>query len=369
SLAHKSQPRLVRTGVNQKDRPHLFDQSSRRADFSPHQRPNCSVRQGKSLARLSSAHRCGLKSALRPSACGGDLFFHKGLLDVCAASNRPICSTLAGHEHLQPAPAMNNWTRRQFTKIVAVAGASAALSRFRVFGANDRVRLGFIGLGNRGDQVLSAFLKHADAEVVALCDIYQPYLKFAAKKVGGEPRQFKDYRKLLELKDIDAVVICTPDLWHALQTIHACEAGEDVYVEKPLSLRVAEGRRMVEAVRQHNRVCQVGIHRRSIPFCRELAEFILNGGIGHVTVARAFHIQNEWPKGIGNPPNETPPADFDWEGWLGPAPKVPYNKNRSFYRFRWFYDYSGGQMTNFGVHYLDLIHSALGHDAPLAVTA
>src|SRR5947208_8506819 len=126
---------------------------------------------------------------------------------------------------------------------------------------------------------------------------------------------------------------------------------------------------MVEAVRKHHRVCQVGIHRRSIPFCRELAEFIRDGGIGHVTVARAFHIQNEWPKGIGNPPNENPPADFDWEGWLGPAPRVAYNKNRAFYRFRWFYDYSGGQMTNFGVHYLDLIHSALGQEAPQLVTA
>ncbi len=264
---------------------------------------------------------------------------------------------------------MNSWTRRDFTKTVTIAGASAALSSLRVLGANERIRLGFIGLGNRGDQVLSAFQKHEDAQVVALCDLYQPYLDFAANRLGGEPRQFKDYRKLLELKDIDAVVICTPDHWHALQTVHACEAGKDVYVEKPLSLRVAEGRRMVESVQHHKRVCQVGIHRRSIPFCRELAEFIRNGGIGHVTVARAFHIQNDWPQGIGNPPNESPPVDFDWEGWLGPAPKVAYNKNRAFYRFRWFYDYSGGQMTNFGVHYLDLIHSALGQEAPLAVTA
>lgn len=264
---------------------------------------------------------------------------------------------------------MKAWTRRHFSKTIAVAGATAALSNLRVLGANERIRLGFIGLGNRGDQVLDAFLKHADAEVVAICDIYQPYLDFASKKIGANPKQFKDYRKLLDAKDVDAVVINTPDHWHALQTIHACEAGKDVYVEKPLSLRVAEGRRMVEAVRKHKRVCQVGIHRRSIPFCRELAEFIRGGGIGKVTVARAFHIQNEWPKGIGNPPDENPPADFDWDAWLGPAPKKAYNKNRAFYRFRWFYDYSGGQVTNFGVHYLDLIQAALGQDAPLAVTA
>jgi predicted dehydrogenase len=126
---------------------------------------------------------------------------------------------------------------------------------------------------------------------------------------------------------------------------------------------------MVEAVRKHGRVCQVGIHRRSLEVCREAAEYVRQGGLGKVTAARAFHIQNEWPKGIGNPPDEKPPSDLDWEAWLGPAPQRPYNKNRTFYRFRWFYDYSGGQVTNFGVHYLDLIQWALGVDAPLSVTA
>src|SRR5438876_8165904 len=153
---------------------------------------------------------------------------------------------------------MNTWTRRQFTKTVAVAGASAALSSLRVCGANDRVRLGFIGLGNRGDQVLDAFLEHKDAEVVAICDLYQPYLEFAAKKLGTNPTPTHDYRQLLDRKDVDAVVISTPDHWHALQMIHACQAGKDVYVEKPLSLCVAAGRKMVEAAHQHNRVTQVG---------------------------------------------------------------------------------------------------------------
>jgi predicted dehydrogenase len=264
---------------------------------------------------------------------------------------------------------MNKPTRREFGKAAGAAGLLTALSASRVLGANERIRLGFIGLGNRGDQVLDGFLPHKDCEVVALCDIHQPYLDFAAKKAGGEPKQFKDFQKLLELKDVDAVVICTPDHWHALQMVHACAAGKDVYVEKPLSLCVAEGRAMVEAARKHKRVTQVGLHRRSSDFCREAADFVRKGGIGHVTAARAFHIQNEAPRGIGNPANEDPPKDFDWEAWLGPAPKVPYNKNRTFYRFRWFYDYSGGQLTNFGVHYLDMIHWALGIDTPLAVTA
>jgi predicted dehydrogenase len=264
---------------------------------------------------------------------------------------------------------MKHPTRRQFTKASAAAGLATALATRRVWGANERIRLGFIGLGNRGDQVLDAFLPHKDAEVVALCDLWQPYLDFAAHKVGNSPKTCKDYRRLLDQRDLDAVVICTPDHWHALMTIDACAAGKDVYVEKPLSLCVAEGRRMVEAARRHQRVTQVGIQRRSSGFCREACELVRKGGLGTITVARAFHILNETPRGIGNPANEEPPEGFDWDAWLGPAPKVPYNRNRAFYRFRWFYDYSGGQLTNFGVHYLDLIQWGLGHDAPRAVTA
>jgi predicted dehydrogenase len=259
--------------------------------------------------------------------------------------------------------------RRTFGRAAAAAAVGTALGARRVLGASDRVRLGFIALGNRGDQVLDGFLKQPDAEVVALCDIYQPYVDFAATKVGGQPRQFKDYRKLLEMKDLDAVVVNTPDHWHALQTIHACEAGKDVYVEKPLSLVVSEGRAMVNAAKRFQRVVQVGLQRRSSAFIREAAELVRGGAVGKVTVVRSFHIQNEWPQGIDNPPDGDPPAGFDWEAWLGPAPKRPYNKNRGFYRFRWFRDYSGGQLTNFGVHYMDVIQWALGHDAPLAVTA
>ena len=264
---------------------------------------------------------------------------------------------------------MNEWTRRDFTKSVILAGATTALGAARAAGAGDRVRLGCIGLGNRGDQVLDAFLKQPDVEVAAVSDLSQAYMDFAARKAGTSPRQFRDYRRVLELKDLDAVVIATPDHWHALQTIEACQAGKDVYVEKPLSLSVMEGRRMVEAVRRHGRVCQVGIHRRSAPVCQEATEFVRKGGLGKVTAARAFHIHNEWPAGIGNPPDTDPPADFDWDAWLGPAPRRPYNKNRTFYRFRWFYDYSGGQVTNFGVHYLDFIQWALGAQAPLSVAA
>lgn len=264
---------------------------------------------------------------------------------------------------------MASITRREFTKQAALAGLATALSSRQVLGANERVRLGFIGLGNRGDQVLDAFLAQPDCQVVAICDIYQPYLDFAAQKIGTNPAQYKDYRQLLERNDLAGVVINTPDHWHALQTVQACQAGKDVYVEKPLSLCVAEGRAMVEAARKYKRVTQVGIHRRSSEIIKEVTDFLRDGGIGKIMTARAFHVQNEWPKGIGRTPDEQPPKDLDWDAWLGPAPIKPYRKNRTFYRFRWFYDYSGGQLTNFGVHYLDVIHRALGQDAPQSVVA
>ncbi len=266
---------------------------------------------------------------------------------------------------------MGQMTRREFAKAAAAVGAGAAVGTRSAPAApaapSDRVRLGFIGMGNRGDQVLSAFLIHNDAQVVAICDLHQPYLDLAAKKLGSDATQFKDYRRLLDRKDIDAVVINTPDHWHALQAVHACESGKDVYVEKPLSLTIAEGRTMVEAARHHRRVTQVGIQRRSSQVCRQMVDFLAGGGIVKVTVVRAFHIQNEWPRGIGKPLDSEPPKDLDWDAWLGPAPFKPYNANRSLYRFRWFYDYSGGQLTNTGVHYLDLIQWALGADAPRSV--
>src|SRR5881409_1098075 len=151
---------------------------------------------------------------------------------------------------------MSKLTRRTFGKTAGLAGITTAVGASQILGAGNRLRLGFIGLGNRGDQVLDAFLEHKDCEVTAICDIYQPYLDFAANKIGTSPRQFTDYQRLLERRDVDAVVISTPDHWHALQTIHACQAGKDVYVEKPLSLTVEEGRRMVRFAHKHKRVTQ-----------------------------------------------------------------------------------------------------------------
>jgi predicted dehydrogenase len=261
--------------------------------------------------------------------------------------------------------------RRSFAKSAAAAGALAALSPagLSALGSNERVRLGMIGVGNRGDQLLDAFVIHKDVQVVALCDVYQPYLPAAQKKAGGKAKTYGDFRKLLEQKYIDAVVIATPDHWHALQFVAGCRAGKHVYVEKPLSLTIGEGQKMVAVAKQTRRVTQVGLHRRSSANIREAVDLIRKGTIGKVTVAKCYHLRNEFPNGIGNPADCDPPEGLDWDMWLGPAPKVPFNPNRCLYKFRWFSDYSGGQLTNFGTHYLDVIQWALGHDAPRGVLA
>jgi predicted dehydrogenase len=261
--------------------------------------------------------------------------------------------------------------RREFVQAAATGFAAMAAPSVSasVLGANDRVRLGIIGVGNRGDQLIEAFLPHKDAQIVAVCDVYEPYVDAARKKLGSETRTFKDYRKLLDEKDIDAVIIATPDHWHALQCIDACRAGKDVYVEKPLSLTIGEGREMVRVADETSRVTQVGLHRRSSKIVKEAVERIQNGEIGQITSAHSYHLSNESPMGIGNPPDSEPPNGLDWEMWLGPAPNVPFNVNRCLYKFRWFRDYSGGQLTNMGTHYLDVIQWALGKHAPQSVYA
>jgi predicted dehydrogenase len=260
--------------------------------------------------------------------------------------------------------------RRDFGKGVLAAGALAALpASARPFGANDRVRVGFIGIGNRGDQLLDGFLVHKDCEVAAFCDVYEPYLEPANQKAGGKAKLYHDHRKLLEHQGLDAVAIATPDHWHALIFIDACKAEKDVYCEKPLSLTISEGRRMVETAKKTNRVTQVGLHRRSAPIIAEAVKLIQDGAIGKVTVAKSYHLRNEFPMGIGNPADSDPPAGLDWDRWLGPARKVPYNASRCLYKFRWFWEYSGGQLTNFGTHYLDVIQWALGQVAPKSVMA
>jgi len=260
-------------------------------------------------------------------------------------------------------------TRREFAKAGAAATmALGVLHPERVLGANERIRLGFIGVANRGGQLLDAFLPHADAEIVALCDVSRSTLDRACQRLGGKAATYGDFRKLLDQKNIDAVVIATPDHWHALQTIAACHAGKDVYVEKPLSITVVEGRRMVETARQTKRIVQVGIHRRSSRVYARAAEMIQHDGLGKVTVSRCYHLSNMYPAGIGKAPPGDPPKDLDWDMWLGPRPKRPFQATIAPYKFRW-WDLYSSQAANQGVHFLDMIRWMTGDLAPASICA
>jgi len=259
--------------------------------------------------------------------------------------------------------------RRRFVQSGVAASALFAVPTFvpsTAFGANERVNTGHIGLGGQGNGNLRKFSNHA----AALCDVDQKHLERAlgnAESRGRKCDGYSDYRKLLDRKDIDAVVISTPDHWHALPTIHACQAGKDVYCEKPLSLTVAEGRAMVDAARANKRIVQTGSQQRSSANFRQACELVRSGRIGKlqtvlVGISRANHP--------GKPvPDSTPPDQLDYDRWLGPAPWRPYNEKRVHYNFRFFWDYSGGQMTNWGAHHIDIAHWGMGMDAsgPLEV--
>lgn len=263
--------------------------------------------------------------------------------------------------------AITRITRREFAKAGAAATMALGVAQpQRVLGANERIRLGFIGVANRGGQLLDAFLPHADAEIAALCDVSQSTLDRAYQRLGGKPACYGDFRKLIDCKDIDAVVIATPDHWHALQTIAACNAGKDVYVEKPLSITVVEGRRMVETARRTKRVVQVGIHRRSSPVYARAAEMLQNDKLGKVTVSRCYHLSNMYPAGIGKSPPSDPPKDLDWDMWLGPRPKRPFQATIAPYKFRW-WDLYSSQVANQGVHFLDAIRWMTGDLAPASI--
>jgi predicted dehydrogenase len=284
-------------------------------------------------------------------------------------------------------------SRRRFLEAGVLAASAAGLARRSSAQArpaapaapSDRVRVGFIGVGNRGDQLLDAFAAQPDVEIAALCDVYEPYLRRDAaaihpryKAMGRIPRmrtgvgasvpRERDFRRLLDRKDVDAVCIATPDHWHAVQTSLALDAGKDVYVEKPLTITLVEGRRMVEAQRRTGRVVQVGLNRRASAVYRELAPLVRDGLVGKVTLARAYRVDNMAPKGIGREKPEAPPPGFDWDLWLGPRASRPYQYNIAPYRFRWWKDYSS-QMGNWGVHYMDAIRWLIGERAPVAVSA
>ncbi|MCC6861001.1 MAG: Gfo/Idh/MocA family oxidoreductase [Bryobacterales bacterium] len=252
-------------------------------------------------------------------------------------------------------------TRRTFL------GAATAASYQRVLGANDRVQLGFVGYGLIGARHVADFKKQPDADLAAVCDVYQPRVEQGVAACGGRAKSFRDFRKLLDDKDIQAVVVATPDHWHALLTIMACAAGKDVYVEKPLTVFVKEGRWMTTAARRYKRVVQTGTQQRSGKHFQEAVRLIRDGYLGKVHSSRIGSFRNITP-GFGVTAPERPPSDLDYDLWLGPAPLRPYTRHRALYHFRWFWDYSGGQMTNLGTHNLDIVHWAMQVKGPRGVS-
>jgi predicted dehydrogenase len=247
-------------------------------------------------------------------------------------------------------------------------GAMTAASYARVSGANDRVQVGFIGYGLIGKQHVRDFRNLADVDCAAVAEVHAGRLDEGATACGAGTKTYRDFRQLLENKDIQAVVVSTPDHWHCAMTIVACAAGKDVYVEKPLTLFVREGRWMTQAARKYSRIVQAGTQQRSGAHYGKAIELLRGGAIGEVHGARIAVSRNAMP-GFGDPPDAAAPAGLDYDLWLGPAPARPYNPHRSLYHFRWFWDYSGGQMTNLGAHEIDIVHWYLNAKGPATVSS
>ena len=259
--------------------------------------------------------------------------------------------------------------RRDFIKRVAQTSAAvSALSAQRVLGANERIGIGVIGFGLIGRLHTRSFLALPDSRIVAASDVYQPRLEAAGQAVGSGAKLYRDFRRLLEDKNVDAVVVATPDHWHALLTMMACAAGKDVYVEKPLTSFVREGQWTIDVARRYKRIVQVGTQQRSAVHYQRARELIRGGAIGELVSVQMTFFRNVSP-GFGNPPDQNAPPELDYNMWLGPAPQRPYNANRAIYHFRWFWDYSGGQMTNLGAHSLDIVHWCTDVKGPLSVTS
>jgi predicted dehydrogenase len=260
--------------------------------------------------------------------------------------------------------------RRTFLAGGAAAAGTPGLAPANATAPNDRIGIAVIGCGGMGTMNLADFQKQPDVDIVAVCDVYAPSRERAAQTAGGKARAYADYRKVLENRDVQAVVIATPDHWHALIAIDACNAGKDVYVEKPVSRFPQEGRLMVEAARRNNRVVQVGLQQRSGTHFQRAANTLREGRLGQIHYVEAWNHDFGGTSGMGNPPDSEPPAGLDWEFWQGPAAAVPYNQNR-FQRGQWrnFFDYTGGKLTDWGVHLMDIALWALDPQGPVSVTA
>jgi predicted dehydrogenase len=248
-------------------------------------------------------------------------------------------------------------------------GAASLLSAQRVIGANDRVVVGLIGCGGRGRYVAELMRQSPGVEYGAAADVYLPNAERAREWAGPKATAYQDFRRLLDRKDIDAIHIATPDHWHAIPTVLACQAGKDVYVEKPLAHNVRQGRAMVNAARRYNRIVQAGTQHRSSAHFREVEKIVQSGALGKVNWVRVWNYTNMFPQGIGHESETEPPPELDWDFYLGPAPSVPFNRKRFLVTYRWFWDYPGGYITDFGTHRLDTVQQVMGVSAPKTIAA
>jgi len=267
---------------------------------------------------------------------------------------------------------MPDISRRGFISTPLAAAALAAARPSSAVAANDRVRIGMIGCGGISVADSQAFLAHPETEIVAVCDVDDAQIAKTVTRLeklrGKRPEAVKDFRRVVDRKDIDVILVCTPDHWHALPTIAACQAGKDVYVEKPLATSIGEGRVMRDVAREYNRVVQMGTQWRSGEHYQEAVEMVRAGKLGKVRQVRCWAYL-DWVTDCGNPPDEPAPVGVDYDMWLGPAPLRPFNKNRFHFNFRWFWDYAGGLMTDWGVHLINIALWAMGPEWPKSVVA
>jgi predicted dehydrogenase len=272
--------------------------------------------------------------------------------------------------------------RRNFIKKSA-AGLALATSSFvfpmellktlrKKVGANDTINIGLIGCNGMGFSDLTSFLKQSDVNVIGLCDVDENVLERRTadlEKAGiKKPKWYRDYRNLLDNKDIDAVIIGTPDHWHCLQLIDALQAGKDVYCEKPIANSIQEADIMLNYVQASDRMVQIGQWQRSQPHFVDAIKFVHSGALGEIRLAKAWAYQG-WMKPVPILDNIETPKGVDYKMWLGPAPERPFNPNRFHFSFRWFWDYAGGLMTDWGVHLIDYALYGMQAGTPNSVMA
>ena len=264
---------------------------------------------------------------------------------------------------------MTGFTRRDFVRSSVAAGAVAALPFSKVRGANEDIRAAVVGIRGRGGGLIEEFHDLDGVRVVALCDVDGSALGKRVKEFTDRNEKvdaYEDYRRMLDDKSIDVVAIATPDHWHVPVAAHSVIAGKDVYVEKPLSHTIAEGRLLVEMARKHGRMVQHGTQARSSAGLAEGIEYLRSGKLGKVRMAKAINCQLRGP--IGRVADSETPPNVNYDLWLGPAPKRAFNRNRFHYNWHWFWDYGTGDTGNDGVHQIDIARWGLGVELPKAVT-